>query len=135
MHVTLPTTCTLRSVLLAAEPTIPTSASGFADGLLAGANLVTNAPMQRWDTDWLFDPLGMPGSTATRFGAFLTGVESFDAESFQLAGAEAATLDPHARLLLEHAQVLLSKHSPDSPFTFLAQNGIRSMLARIYRRS
>ena len=95
--------------LLAAEATTPTSAGGFADGLLTGANLVTNAPLQRWDTDRLFDPQGMPGKTATRFGAFLEGIESFDAECFQLAGAEAATLDPHARLLLEHTQVLLSK--------------------------
>ena len=62
--------------------------------------------MQRWDTDCLYDPLGVPGSTATRFGAFLTGVECFDTAAFQLAGAEAAALDPHARLLLEHAQVL-----------------------------
>ena len=95
--------------LLMAVATTPTSAGGFADGLLAGANLVTTAPLQRWDTDWLFDPLGMPGKTAARFGAFLAGIDSFDAECFKLAGAEAATLDPHARLLLEHTQVLLSK--------------------------
>ena len=92
-----------------AEATLRTGAGGFADGLLAGANLVTNAPVQRWDSDWLFDPLGMPGKTATRFGAFLNGIESFDAECFQLPRTEAAALDPHARLLLEHAQVLLSE--------------------------
>ena len=90
--------------------------------MLAGANLVTNAPVQRWDTDWLFDPLGMPGSIATRFGAFLTGMESFDADAFQLAGAEAAALDPHARLLLEYTQVLPSKRSSDSPCALLAED-------------
>ena len=119
----LPTSCIM---LLAAELIMPASAGGFAVELLAGGNLVTNAPVQRWDTDSLFDPLGMPGSTTTRFGAFLTGIERFDADSFQLGGADAATLDPHARLLLEHVQVLLSKHSPMSPCTFPAQNGMRS---------
>lgn len=105
VHVSLPTTRTLGSWRQRQQRP---NAGGFDDGLLAGANLVTNAPAQRWDTDWLFDPRGLPGKTATRFGAFLAGIESFDAKCFQLAGAEAANLDPHARLLLEHAQVLRS---------------------------
>ncbi len=73
--------------------------------MLAGSDLGANVPLQRWDAERHFRPAGGPGTAATRFGAFLAGVEAFDAAAFRLAGSEAAVLDPHARLLLEHTQV------------------------------
>lgn len=36
-----------------------------------------------------------------RFGAWVAGVDMFDASAFRLPRAEAATLDPQHRLLLE----------------------------------
>ncbi|MCK0174001.1 type I polyketide synthase [Mycolicibacterium sp. F2034L] len=59
--------------------------------LLRGANLVTEAPADRWEHD------------APRWGAFLDDVAGFDAKFFGIDDDEAAALDPHHRLLLETA--------------------------------
>lgn len=40
-----------------------------------------------------------------RFGAFVEGVERFDSGAFRLPYAEAAALDPQARILLEQTHV------------------------------
>ena len=77
----------------------------FAAGALAGADLQTHTPLQRWDVERLHSAWGNPGTIATRFAAHVEGAEAFDAAAFKLASGEAALLDPHARLLLEHAQV------------------------------
>lgn len=42
-----------------------------------------------------------------RFGAWLAGVDMFDASAFRLPRAEAATLDPQHRLLLESTATAL----------------------------
>ena len=44
-----------------------------------------------------------------RFGAFVDGVDQFDSGAFRLPYAEAAALDPQARILLEQTHV--SAHS------------------------
>lgn len=41
----------------------------------------------------------------TRFGAFVEGAEVFDSGAFRLPHAEAAALDPQARILLEQSAV------------------------------
>ena len=40
-----------------------------------------------------------------RFGAFVDGVDRFDSGAFRLPYAEAAALDPQARILLEQTHV------------------------------
>ena len=40
-----------------------------------------------------------------RFGGWVDGVNEFDAEAFRMPSAEAAAIDPQARVLLELAQV------------------------------
>ena len=40
-----------------------------------------------------------------RFGAFVSGIERFDSDAFRLPYAEAAALDPQARILLEQTHV------------------------------
>ena len=63
------------------------------------------APLQRWDTDAVYAPDAGADSVYSRHGSFLAGVEDFDGGLFKLSRAEAVPMDPHARLLLETAQV------------------------------
>lgn len=67
--------------------------------------------------DSLYDPdqgagVGGPQTACTRFAATLEdGIADFDAASFRVAPSEAAVMDPHTRLLLEHtAETLADAH-------------------------
>lgn len=81
---------------------------GFWASMCCSVDLPGAAPLQRWDTDALFDPmLGSSSRIYTRFGSYLDRVEDFDVAAFKLSQAEALHMDPHARLLLEHTQVCL----------------------------
>lgn len=72
------------------------------EALLRGDDLVTDVPRERWDNDEYYDPEpGVPGRTASRWGAFLDDVAGFDPEFFGLNEREATALDPQHRLLLE----------------------------------
>ncbi|WP_341720553.1 amino acid adenylation domain-containing protein [Micromonospora sp. FIMYZ51] len=62
--------------------------------LLAGDDLVTEVPADRWD--WR----ERPGSRS-RWGGFLSGVDRFDAAFFGISPREAELMDPQQRLLLE----------------------------------
>jgi acyl transferase domain-containing protein/acyl carrier protein len=70
--------------------------------LLAGDDLVTEIPVERWDAGELYHPeRGRPGSASSRWGSFLDGVERFDARLFAMSPREASVTDPQARLFLE----------------------------------
>jgi polyketide synthase 5 len=72
------------------------------EALLRGDDLVTEVPRDRWDSDVYYDPEpGVPGRTASKWGAFLDDVAGFDSEFFGLNEREATALDPQHRLLLE----------------------------------
>ncbi len=72
------------------------------ESLLRGDDLVTEVPRDRWDSDEYYDPeSGMPGRTASKWGAFLDDIAGFDAEFFGIDERAAAALDPQHRLLLE----------------------------------
>jgi acyl transferase domain-containing protein len=66
-------------------------------------DLQREVPLERWDTDPNFDPSpvvrGM--NVYMRFGAFCSGVDSFDASLFKVAANEAALMDPQQRMLME----------------------------------
>ena len=66
---------------------------------LGGVDAVGQIPLERWDMDVQFSSgsSGMP----SRFGAFLSRVDAFDANLFGVGGAEATLMDPQQRLLLE----------------------------------
>ncbi|WP_328359223.1 type I polyketide synthase [Mycobacterium sp. NBC_00419] len=79
-----------------------TSPEQLWEALLAGEDLVTEIPRERWDVDEYYDPEpGVPGRTVSKWGAFLDDVAGFDAEFFGINDREAAALDPQHRLLLE----------------------------------
>jgi polyketide synthase 5 len=72
------------------------------DALLRGDDLVTEVPRERWDTDEYYDPEpGVPGRSASKWGAFIDDVAGFDADFFGINEREATALDPQHRLLLE----------------------------------
>ncbi|MCB0934441.1 MAG: type I polyketide synthase [Mycobacterium sp.] len=72
------------------------------EALLAGADLVTEVPADRWDADEYYDPeRGVPGRTVSRWGAFIDDIAGFDAPFFGLDDQRATAIDPQHRLLME----------------------------------
>jgi phthiocerol/phenolphthiocerol synthesis type-I polyketide synthase A len=77
---------------------------GFWQFLCEGRSAVGEVPPDRWTR---FDD-GSPEvaaalSRTTRWGSFLTDIDAFDAEFFDISLSEAAKMDPQQRLLLEVA--------------------------------
>lgn len=70
--------------------------------LADGRDAISEVPPERWSIDAVYhaDP-DRAGKMTTRFGAFLEGVDQFDAPFFEISGAEARDLDPQQRMLLE----------------------------------
>ena len=67
---------------------------------ISGADAVGLIPHERWDLD-VHISSAASNSIPSRFGAFLCGVDMFDAGMFGVGDAEAALMDPQQRLLLE----------------------------------
>lgn len=81
-----------------------------------GVDAVGEVPSSRWDIDSYYDPdPGAPGKMSTRWGAFLSDIDQFDAQFFGITPREAVSLDPQQRLLLEVAWEALedAAQSPD----------------------
>ncbi|GHH93575.1 SDR family NAD(P)-dependent oxidoreductase [Streptomyces capillispiralis] len=76
--------------------------AGLWADLVAGRDLVTGVPADRWDHALYHDPDGTrPDATDCGHGGFLDDVTRFDAAFFGLTPAEAEGLDPQTRLLME----------------------------------
>ncbi|MGE2817415.1 SDR family NAD(P)-dependent oxidoreductase [Mycobacterium heidelbergense] len=70
--------------------------------LLAKTDPVREGPFDRWDVDAFYDPdREAPGRCNTRWAATLDDITGFDAAFFGISPAEAASMDPQHRLLLE----------------------------------
>ncbi|WP_349643336.1 sulfolipid-1 biosynthesis phthioceranic/hydroxyphthioceranic acid synthase [Bradyrhizobium japonicum] len=70
--------------------------------LLAGTDLVSEIPQQRWNADDYYEPVaGVAGRSVSRWGAFLDDPSGFDHRFFSIGEPEALAMDPQHRLLLE----------------------------------
>ncbi|WP_258565168.1 type I polyketide synthase [Streptomyces sp. WELS2] len=76
----------------------------FWENLLANLDSVTTVPAERFDVAADYDPVpGVPGKTASRHGGFVEDAFSFDHAFFGISPAEARTVDPQQRMLLQVA--------------------------------
>ncbi|MGM1062354.1 amino acid adenylation domain-containing protein [Saccharothrix sp. Mg75] len=79
----------------------------FWRNLVDGVDAITEVPADRWDVDGLHRTDHAPGSSISRWGGFVDGIDRFDAAYFGLDDASADALDPAIRLLLENAVTAL----------------------------
>ncbi len=74
----------------------------FWRNLAAGVCSISEVPSERWDAARFFDPNpGRPGTTMSKWGGFLTGVDRFDPLFFNISPSDAELMDPQQRLFLE----------------------------------
>lgn len=69
-----------------------------------GVDAITEVPIQRWNTEALYDPQpGTAGKMSTKWGGFLEQVDLFEPSFFEISPREAEQMDPQHRLVLEVA--------------------------------
>ncbi|MFV2176072.1 SDR family NAD(P)-dependent oxidoreductase [Actinomadura sp. LOL_016] len=91
-----------------------TDLDGLWDALVRGADLVGEAPPDRFDVAWFLDErVPRPDRSYTRAGGFLDDIAGFDAAYFGISAKEATTMDPQQRLLLEMAAEALDDAAID----------------------
>ncbi|MGE0538358.1 MAG: SDR family NAD(P)-dependent oxidoreductase [Pirellulales bacterium] len=76
----------------------------FWENLRRGVDSVREVPPSRWDWRTTYDPSGeSQGSSRSKWGGFVEGVEDFDPGFFHISPHEARLMDPQQRLFLEVA--------------------------------
>jgi myxalamid-type polyketide synthase MxaC len=74
----------------------------YWDLIRTGGDGVGPVPPDRWDVSTYYDPEpGQPNRLYVRAGGFLNDVTHFDAGLFEISDAEADSMDPQQRLVLE----------------------------------
>jgi acyl transferase domain-containing protein/acyl carrier protein len=76
----------------------------FWDNLKSGRNCIAEIPQERWDWRAYFDEeKGKLGSMYTKWGGFLSAIDTFDPLFFHISPTEAQHMDPQERLFIEEA--------------------------------
>ncbi|TMC15469.1 MAG: KR domain-containing protein, partial [Chloroflexi bacterium] len=76
----------------------------FWENLRTGKDCITEIPAERWDHRLYFDAdKDKPGTTYSKWGGFLDGVDEFDPRFFNISPRDAERMDPQERLFLECA--------------------------------
>jgi amino acid adenylation domain-containing protein len=74
----------------------------FWENLKVGRHAITEIPRDRWDWRAYFDAeKGKLGSIYTKWGGFLSEIDTFDPLFFRISPAEAQSMDPQERLFIE----------------------------------
>ncbi|TMC15826.1 MAG: SDR family NAD(P)-dependent oxidoreductase [Chloroflexi bacterium] len=74
----------------------------FWENLCTGRDCITEIPPERWDYRLYFSSdKNKPGTTYSKWGGFLDGVDEFDPLFFNISPQEAERMDPQERLFLE----------------------------------
>jgi amino acid adenylation domain-containing protein/thioester reductase-like protein len=79
-----------------------TNPSEYWELLESGADVITNVPKDRWDTEAIYDAdPNAKGKSYCRQGGFLDSVDDFEAPFFGISPREARAMDPSQRIGLE----------------------------------
>ncbi|MGZ8218567.1 SDR family NAD(P)-dependent oxidoreductase, partial [Methylomagnum sp.] len=74
----------------------------FWEHLLAGDDLITEVPADRWDWRAIYgDPAEGGNRTLSKWGGFMPNVDKFDPLCFGISPREAELMDPQQRLILQ----------------------------------
>lgn len=93
----------------------------FWNHIASGDDLVTEIPANRWDwRKYYGDAKANSTKTNSKWGAFIDGIDTFDANFFNLSAREANLMDPQQRLFLEVAWKVIEDAGYD-PFNLATQ--------------
>ncbi len=74
----------------------------FWENLKSGKDCITEIPEERWSSTEFYNPdRGQKGTSYSKWGGFIKGVEDFDSLFFNISPKEAEMIDPQERLFLE----------------------------------
>jgi polyketide synthase PksM len=105
----------------------------FWENLKAGRHGMTEIPTDRWDwRAYFYAEKGKLGSIYTKWGGFLSEIDTFDPLFFRILPAEAQNMDPQERLFIEEAYAAI-EDAGYTPATWRAQPSGQA-LRREHRR-
>ncbi|MUG91826.1 amino acid adenylation domain-containing protein [Scytonema sp. UIC 10036] len=74
----------------------------FWEGLIEGKDWIVEVPPSRWDWKTYYgDPMTEDNKTKSKWGGFMTEVDTFDASFFGISPHEARLMDPQQRFFLQ----------------------------------